>query len=150
MIYYTIGIVFNSTFDAVLLIEKSKPDWQKGWCNFPGGKLEDGETLAECVQREIIEETGILIPLEEWGHIGEIVNHGGYCVQIFTAVTSDKFRLSINEKEPCKWCCTYDLPDNILSNLKFLVPFAMQTHKKAIPNTPHPDSPVYGKFTYKY
>jgi len=33
---------------------------------FPGGKLEAGETLPECIQREIMEEIGISIAVESF------------------------------------------------------------------------------------
>lgn len=33
---------------------------------FPGGKLEPGETLPECIRREILEEIGIEIEVEEF------------------------------------------------------------------------------------
>ena len=33
----------------------------KGFVNFPGGKLEPDETLEQCVRRETLEETGITV-----------------------------------------------------------------------------------------
>lgn len=33
--------------------------------NFPGGGVEAGETLAECTKREVLEETGITVVVEE-------------------------------------------------------------------------------------
>ena len=33
----------------------------KGFINFCGGKMEDGETMEDCVRRETFEETGITI-----------------------------------------------------------------------------------------
>eukprot|EP00959_Pyramimonas_sp_CCMP1952_P423652 8874283-Pyramimonas_sp.AAC.1 len=44
----------------VLLIQRGKePD--KGKWTFPGGGLELGETIAECAEREVLEETGLVI-----------------------------------------------------------------------------------------
>lgn len=42
----------------ILMIERSK-SW-KGWA-FPGGHLENGESLSECAIREMYEETGAQI-----------------------------------------------------------------------------------------
>jgi 8-oxo-dGTP diphosphatase len=38
----------------------------EGYVNFPGGKQEAGETMLECVKRETLEETGLIItdPIE--------------------------------------------------------------------------------------
>ncbi|GJL55173.1 MAG: hypothetical protein NPIRA02_23050 [Nitrospirales bacterium] len=48
--------------DGHYLITQRKPDVHLGglW-EFPGGKCQDGESLAECVSREILEELDIEI-----------------------------------------------------------------------------------------
>lgn len=33
----------------------------KGYLNFPGGKKEEGESISDCVCRETLEETGLII-----------------------------------------------------------------------------------------
>ena len=45
--------------DKVLLARRSLPPGVGKW-GFPGGMQELGETLFECAQRELIEETGIM------------------------------------------------------------------------------------------
>ena len=44
--------------NKVLMINRTK-SW-KGWA-FPGGHLENGESIIGCVKREIFEETGIVL-----------------------------------------------------------------------------------------
>ncbi len=45
----------------------------EGHWEFPGGKLDPGETLEECVAREVEEETGLRIRVEE--KAAEVVHH---------------------------------------------------------------------------
>ena len=48
--------------DVVVVHRPRYDDW-----TLPKGKLDDGETLAECARREILEETGITVELG--GHV---------------------------------------------------------------------------------
>jgi len=52
------AVVFNE--DKVLLVLRGKPPAEKQW-SIPGGCVELGETLQEAAEREITEETGIVI-----------------------------------------------------------------------------------------
>lgn len=51
------GLVFNRNGD-ILMIQRSTPP-QAGFWHIPGGKLEPGEDLKACCEREIFEETGL-------------------------------------------------------------------------------------------
>jgi len=53
-----VGFMFNRHGDAVVLIEKKKPDWQKGLLNGVGGKIEVMESPIDAMVREFKEETG--------------------------------------------------------------------------------------------
>jgi len=58
--HFTVGFLFPDTEDLdVLLIEKKRPAWQEGKLNGLGGRVEPGETPAEAMRREAIEEAGI-------------------------------------------------------------------------------------------
>jgi A/G-specific adenine glycosylase len=58
-----VGLIWN---DGKLLIDQRPEDSMLGglW-EFPGGKVEPGETLEECLAREVREELGIEIEVEE-------------------------------------------------------------------------------------
>lgn len=48
--------------DAQILLTK----YMNGqYYNFPGGGVEEGETLAECAKREVFEESGITVVVED-------------------------------------------------------------------------------------
>jgi len=53
------GVVFDE-LGRVLLVRRRSPP-QAGLWHIPGGRLEAGETLAECCRREVLEETGIRV-----------------------------------------------------------------------------------------
>lgn len=53
------GVVFDAD-GRVLLVRRLHPP-QAGLWHIPGGRLEAGETLAECCRREVWEETGIRV-----------------------------------------------------------------------------------------
>ena len=44
----------------VLLVKRGEPPFKGLWC-IPGGKVHFGESLQEAAEREILEETGIVI-----------------------------------------------------------------------------------------
>ncbi len=51
-----VGVVLRD--NKVLMIKRAKKEGELLWA-FPGGKVEDGETLEEAVVREVYEETGV-------------------------------------------------------------------------------------------
>lgn len=53
-IYRSRGVIINSQKEILL-------GYCKGTYQFPGGYLEQGETIEECLKREVQEETGIVI-----------------------------------------------------------------------------------------
>lgn len=48
------GLVFHPESGAVLLLRSPRRDWE-----FPGGQVEEGESLTDALRREIREETGV-------------------------------------------------------------------------------------------
>lgn len=55
-----VGVIWNQ--QGQILIDRRRPTGVLGgFWEFPGGKIETGETVAECIKREIWEELGIAI-----------------------------------------------------------------------------------------
>src|SRR5574339_145798 len=63
---YVVGFMFDENEEHVLLIRKTHPDWQAGKLNGIGGRIEDGESAREAMQREFKEEVGV--DHEDWKH----------------------------------------------------------------------------------
>lgn len=62
---YVCGLVYGPD-NTVVLIKKNRPDWQKGYLNGVGGKVEVNETPLDAMVREFNEECGVVI--KEWKH----------------------------------------------------------------------------------
>ncbi len=50
----------------LLLVKRSRPPAAGQW-SVPGGRMEAGETLRQCAEREVMEETGLAVRAEERG-----------------------------------------------------------------------------------
>jgi len=79
---YVVGFAFDSQ-GWFALIEKNRPDWQKGLWNGIGGKIEGDESPADAMSREFHEEAGQLIPKEQWSCIGKMIEENVFECYIF-------------------------------------------------------------------
>lgn len=61
----TAAVIFDK--DKVLITRRAEGQKHEGWWEFPGGKIEEGETPECCLQRELKEELGIE------AHVGEMI-----------------------------------------------------------------------------
>ena len=57
----------------VLLVQRATPPFRGEWC-IPGGKVRYGETLQQAAEREILEETGIVISAGEPVYCFDIID----------------------------------------------------------------------------
>ena len=55
-----VGVIWNN-HQQILIDRRRSGGTMGGLWEFPGGKIEPGETVEECIQREIWEELGISI-----------------------------------------------------------------------------------------
>lgn len=55
-----VGALIFDNSNRILLVQRGGEPL-RGWWSLPGGVLETGETLAEGVAREVLEETGLIV-----------------------------------------------------------------------------------------
>lgn len=70
---YVLGFAFDADRQNVVLIEKQRPDWQKGQMNGIGGKVEPSDaSIKGAMIREFFEETGVQTELTDWHCYGQL------------------------------------------------------------------------------
>lgn len=130
---YVLGFIFDSSFKKVLLINKNRPDWQKGKINGIGGKIERNETPKAAISREVLEETRLVIQKKEWKEMGV---HKGKDWNVYIFTTVYKYNPSDAQTmtdEKIAWYSISRLPNTIISNLTWFIPLCKDS---LIHNTP--------------
>lgn len=70
---------------ALLLVRHDKPDREPYWV-LPGGRLEPGETIPECAERELLEETGLEGKFAGVLYVSEFLAEGRHTVDVTARV----------------------------------------------------------------
>ena len=131
-----VGILLQPD-DAFLLTSRPEGKPYAGYWEFPGGKLEAGETVAQALERELFEELGIHIgAIEPWKQ--ELVDYPHALVHLhFCKVWHWSGTLQMREGQESSW---QQLPVQVAPILPGTVPvlewLAAERHcNLASPNT---------------
>jgi 8-oxo-dGTP diphosphatase len=99
----------------ILIAKRAPHNKLAGYWEFPGGKVEGTETIAECIVRELLEELSIRC------ETGEIIKSSIYeyehgCFEIIgIAVNADFSSAELVDHDEIKWVDIVDLLDNKLA-----------------------------------
>lgn len=122
---YVAGFLFSQDSSKVVLIQKINPAWQNGLLNGVGGKIEAGEHAIDAMVREFKEETGVLTHAEQWTHFAQVYRPDCYDVAFFFARSDLAFEAKTVEQEEVQLIDSTALPANLLPNLRWLIPLAL-------------------------
>ena len=117
------GVIENN--GKILIAKRAKKDALFGKWEFPGGKVEAGETLQECLKRELFEELGIR------AEVGEYLCTSTFCHKDTTfdmcafKVPSFEGNIFLSEHSAIAWVTpselsNYEMPDPDLPIVKLL------------------------------
>lgn len=131
---YVAGFLFSKDGQHLALVEKQKPDWQKGKLNAIGGKVEDGEDPLTAMQREFREEAGL--DISTWTPFCVLVGNdelyydkgGDFEVHFFSCFSDEVHNVKTMEQEQVTCVSASIAPSivNIVPNLKWLIPLALE------------------------
>lgn len=130
-----VGFLFTTICDilCVVLIEKQRPEWQKGKLNGVGGHMEKGESPLKTMTREFEEEAGITV--DDW-HVDIIMKSDLWRVYFFSTFAPYEIVKNVESKTdeeiiiiPVEKIHEYP----VISNLKWIVPFCCYSQEYVTP-----------------
>lgn len=108
--------------NKILLLRRQNTGYEDGKYGLPAGHLEDNETLKEGLKREVKEEIGIDIAIDDVNLV-HIMHRRGQDIRIDFFFKVGKYEGDIQNKEPEKcddlsWFSLDALPNNIIPYIK--------------------------------
>ena len=125
MARYVVGFMFSTDMKQVLLIEKKRPDWQRGKLNGIGGKVEDGENFYTAMSREFFEETGLRFdgwkffcklsvpPEKGWDDIYFAAAASGSAEFAMSPTDEKVYMVAVRSLEEGQTAFGHSMPDNV-------------------------------------
>lgn len=123
-IRYVLGFAFDG-MGRVLLIRKTRPEWQRGFLNGVGGKIEPGESELVAMVREFEEETTIETNPLDWRHFVTLSGPDFEVVCFRSILPSEMLEDAMGEEEvPEIVLSTWLHTVRTIANVRWLVPMA--------------------------
>ncbi|HSC33576.1 MAG TPA: NUDIX domain-containing protein [Gemmatimonadaceae bacterium] len=122
MYAYVLALLFTPDREQVVLMDKTRPAWQRGRVNALGGKLAPGESAAEAARREVREEAGVDVAAWDTVLVWRDVQ---YTMHVLRAFDDAAGSAHTAEDQRVFRAPVHALPANVIDNLRWLVPLAL-------------------------
>ncbi len=104
----TAAVIFDKQ-GQVFIAQRSSDDAMGGKWEFPGGKIEPGETPEACLQRELYEELGVLAEVHELFMVSRYA-YPSFNIELFAyrvSILSGQMTLYVHQN--CQWVALAEL-----------------------------------------
>ena len=135
MIQVSVGIIFND--GKILLCQRTATARYPLKWEFPGGKIEKGESPEDCLRRELLEELGVTIERWKLFHQQHAVypDSGSFDVNYYL-ISAYNGTIVNNVFASVKWVLTKELVEyDILEGNREVVQKLLSMHDKTEANT---------------
>jgi 8-oxo-dGTP diphosphatase len=119
---YVLALLFSPDRRRIVLVRKTRPEWQAGRVNALGGKLSPGETCAAGARREVREEAGV--DVDGWEEF-LVWDDPVYRMHALRAFDDAALSARTAEDQEVLVAEVADLPPNLIDNLRWLIPLAL-------------------------
>jgi 8-oxo-dGTP diphosphatase len=121
---YVLALLFTPDRRRVVLMRKTRPEWQAGRVNALGGKLLPGESAATAASREVLEEAGVRLPEDAWRE-SLVWRDPVYRMHVLAAFHPAAGSARTAEDQEVFLADVRDLPEGCIENLRWLIPLAL-------------------------
>ena len=110
MIKKVTAMFLRNSKDEYLITRRASSESMAGWWEFPGGKLEPGESASECLTREIKEELNLDIEVgEELARSLYTYDHGVFEIIGLSALCNEARDIKLTVHDKASWIKLEDL-----------------------------------------
>ena len=118
--------------DTILLSRRFSTGWRDGDYSVPAGHLEEGEGVMDTLVREVQEETGVELRVEDVELAHVMHRKPVQYIDFFFVTRRWSGEPAIMEKDKCddmRWFSLHDLPEHMVPSVRS----AIEQYQKGIP-----------------